>query len=506
MSSVGRNTRQKRLRKTKAQLVDELEKLERRVAKGEPALMSVAPKPPMGQSEDMLRLIIDSVPVGIAYFDRRRKFRVANETCRRFLGLPPAKLIGQTLRQAIGEKPYKIARKYVNRALAGETVTFENTLPNPDGGEFSLNVSYVPNFGPDKSVEGFFALVQDVTDSKRAEESSLENEKRFRAVVENSPFPVFLKNHQGQFQLVNEPFEKWCGFTSDEIIGKTSHDIFPKKNTDTYVAQDKDVLKTMKVIERMHDITFGDGTIHPILVIKFPIIGADNQPPGVGTINIDLTESKRAEEALREKDGLFETFVEHSPSLFSIKDLEGRYLLASREFKRVLSTDKQGIIGKKAANFLPKKAAEASTVHDRKVIETKSAVTLEEEIFFEDETHTFLTTKFPLIDASGAVTGTGGFSTDITERKRAEEMLTTAIESLPEGFAYFDPEDRLVLFNSKLVKGYPKIADVIVPGVPFETLIRAGVDKGQWSPDNGQDQRGMDSKKARLSPGSQGYV
>ena len=186
------------------------------------------------------------------------------------------------------------------------------------------------------------------------------SEARFRSVVESSPFPVFLKDTDGRFQFVNEPFKNWYGFTTDEIIGNTSHDLYPKMYADAYVAQDQDVLKSMKVIEQVRDITFTDGTVHPILITKFPIIDAENQSTGVGTINIDLT-----------------------------------------------------------------------------------------------------------------------------ELKMAEERLTMVIESIPGGFAYFDPEDRLALFNSKLAKFYPKIAEVFVPGVSYVTLLRTGVDKGQWGPIDG---------------------
>jgi len=74
-----------------------------------------------------------------------------------------------------------------------------------------------------------------------------------------------------------------------------------------------------------------------------------------------------------------------------------------------------------------------------------------------------------------------------TEQKQAEALLATTIDSLPEGFLYFDPDDRLVLVNSRIADIYPLVADVFVPGVSFETCMRAGVDKGQWGPGDGED-------------------
>jgi len=70
-----------------------------------------------------------------------------------------------------------------------------------------------------------------------------------------------------------------------------------------------------------------------------------------------------------------------------------------------------------------------------------------------------------------------------TVHKQAEELLAETIDSLPEGFLYFDADDRLVLFNSKIADIYPLAADVFVPGVSFETCMRTG----QWSPGDGED-------------------
>ena len=72
-------------------------------------------------------------------------------------------------------------------------------------------------------------------------------------------------------------------------------------------------------------------------------------------------------------------------------------------------------------------------------------------------------------------------------QQQAEEVLAATIDSLPEGFLYFDGDDRLVLVNSKIANIYPLVADVFVPGVSFETCMRTGVDRGQWGPVEGQD-------------------
>jgi signal transduction histidine kinase/DNA-binding response OmpR family regulator len=64
------------------------------------------------------------------------------------------------------------------------------------------------------------------------------------------------------------------------------------------------------------------------------------------------------------------------------------------------------------------------------------------------------------------------------ETERQRRMIATAIETISEGFVLYDPQDRLVLCNSKFRELYPKIDDLMVPGTPFATILRAIVDRG----------------------------
>ena len=100
----------------------------------------------------------------------------------------------------------------------------------------------------------------------------------------------------------------------------------------------------------------------------------------------------------------------------------------------------------------------------------------------------------PKYDAGGNCLGLFGTTQDITERKQAEEtlhvaqqQLVDAIESISEGFALFDREDRYVLTNSNYFNLYPGIADLCVPGTTFETVLRANVERNlhEFGPEGG---------------------
>ena len=130
-----------------------------------------------------LRTILDTVPVGISYFNTKEQFQFANQRYEFLLGIKADALIGSTLKQALGKKPYKVARKFAKKALKGETVSFENVLRPSASGEISVLVSYVPDVGPDNVVRGFYALVEDISENKRLEAKLRDRQKDLEAEI-----------------------------------------------------------------------------------------------------------------------------------------------------------------------------------------------------------------------------------------------------------------------------------------------------------------------------------
>jgi len=134
----------------------------------------------------------------------------------------------------------------------------------------------------------------------QALENLVSSEERLRDVIDNSPSSISLKDLDGRFVIVNKRFEEWYGYGQAEAAGKTSTDLFPEDIAQPYTAQWEAVLNSQKVVEEEIEIPFADGKLHSVLVTKFPVLGASGRPTGVGTIATDVTDSRRAEEQLRQ--------------------------------------------------------------------------------------------------------------------------------------------------------------------------------------------------------------
>jgi rsbT co-antagonist protein RsbR len=128
---------------------------------------------------------------------------------------------------------------------------------------------------------------------------------------------------------------------------------------------------------------------------------------------------------LRQSQHLLNAVLENSPSMISVTDSLGRYILVNRRVEQLLARPRAEILGRTYAELVPPERAEEIMERDRSVMSRCEAEDSEEQISTAaGEVRHFLTTRFPLTDTSGAVTGVCAIATEITERKRATEERT----------------------------------------------------------------------------------
>ncbi len=120
-------------------------------------------------AERRLRTIADNTPALISYVDRKQRFQFCNATYGSWLGLDPKAVIGQPLREALGDELYAQRKPLLDRALAGERCDFDSTLTR-NGVTRHLHSIYLPDVSSEGTVEGLYALSIDVSARKAAEE------------------------------------------------------------------------------------------------------------------------------------------------------------------------------------------------------------------------------------------------------------------------------------------------------------------------------------------------
>ena len=121
-------------------------------------------------SERELRLITDIAPVYLARIDTQHRYLFVNKGYADRFGLDRDQVIGKRIPEVVGEEAFSTFKSYVDRALAGELVEFEVEIPYQDIGVHYMHVTYVPEHDAKERVQGFVAVILDISARKRIED------------------------------------------------------------------------------------------------------------------------------------------------------------------------------------------------------------------------------------------------------------------------------------------------------------------------------------------------
>ena len=122
------------------------------------------------ERERELRLVTDTVPVLIAHVDNFERYVFANSTYLEWYGVEPAQMVGKSIADILGPEGYEQRKPFVQAALAGERVSYDADVKLKDGSTRTVETVYVPNVRTSGNVEGFIAIVSDISERRRSQE------------------------------------------------------------------------------------------------------------------------------------------------------------------------------------------------------------------------------------------------------------------------------------------------------------------------------------------------
>jgi PAS domain S-box-containing protein len=169
------------------------------------------------ESEERLRAMTDALPLLISYVDKDQVFRFVNQPYAAWFGRPLDEIVGHKLDEVLGPQMYQARRSYVERALAGESVSYEADFVRPAGAMIT-EVVHVPHRDETGQVVGMYAVVQDITDGKLAERALAESEERFRSIANSAPVPIWVSRLDGLREFVNGAYVDFLGVSVAEAL------------------------------------------------------------------------------------------------------------------------------------------------------------------------------------------------------------------------------------------------------------------------------------------------
>lgn len=164
-----------------------------------------------------------------------------------------------------------------------------------------------------------------------------------------------------------------------------------------------------------------DGTTFPIEV-NIRVIEVQGTKY-MHSITRDITVRKQAEDILRQSEEKFRTLVANLPQRIFVKDANSVYVACNANFAKDVEIDPDGIAGKTDYDFFPGEVADKYREEDNRVISSGQTESFEESYLLDGEKRFAYTTKAPFKDGQGKIVGVVGVYWDITDRKRAEQLL-----------------------------------------------------------------------------------
>lgn len=315
------------------------------------------------------------------------------------------------------------------------------------------------------------AVITDITERKEAEAKLLQSEEQFRLISENVADMIVVLDLEGKRVYSNPSYKPILGNTESLPGTDSFRDIHPEDREKIKNAF-QDTIKTGVGERAEYRLIATDGSIHFIesqgsvirdergKIINVVVVSRDitsrkltdeelkkyreklevlvKERTTELEIAKELAESaneelhkeietrKQTENALKASEQRLESILNHAPILVYINDLEGRYIFVNREFEKLMGLAFAEIVNKTDAELFPKERAQRNITQNEKVISTKTAQIFENLSQKKDGEHYFVDILFPIFNSSNEIYATCGWSLDITERKKSEQILKDA--------------------------------------------------------------------------------
>jgi PAS domain S-box-containing protein len=313
--------------------------------------------------------------------------------------------------------------KKVNFLTTHQNEKSRDLIELKDGRTFDIYSS--PLEGPYGNYYGRIWYFRDISEFKKAEEDVRETQQQLQNMFDNTPAAVYAKDLEGRYILVNR---QWCertGVLEHDAIGKTSQELFPNLDSELWLSHEKQVLESGKSLQ-IEEVGQTTGRIY--LATKFVLRDIDSKIYAFCNSSIDITERKRAEEALRESEEKYRMLVEQLEEGVLLERLDGTISFINPKMASILGYTPNEILNNHWSKFVPKEEHMKVISEREKRLEGKSS---EYETILQAKNGSHIPVDLsaaPVYSSEEEMTGILCVFNDITQRKEAEKLLQESEE------------------------------------------------------------------------------
>ncbi|HYW80497.1 MAG TPA: PAS domain S-box protein, partial [Thermoguttaceae bacterium] len=425
-------------------------------------------------SQAMYSSLVENLPVQVLRKDLEGRFTFANQSLCVLLGKTLPEILGKTDHDFYAES---LADKYCqdDRGVIETGQLFEDVEEyRKDGQTRYVHVMKSAVRDASDRIVGTQAIFWDVTKRKDAEAALAQEQYLLHALMDNLPDAVYYKDRESRFLRISKSLADLFGMGDPAaVIGKTDADFFTAEHAQQARADEEEVMRSGRaLVGKEERETWIDGHETWAVSTKLPLYDSEGHVIGTFGISRDVTERKRAEQALlvaheelemrvrertaeleganqalqaeiterkwaeqtlRESEARLRQIIDLVPHMIFAKDQQGRFLLANRATADAYGMTVEELTGKKHADVHADQEGLRQMLEvDRTVIESgQPKVTPEESFVNAEGTLRYLQTiKIPYTASGTTEPAILGVSIDITELKHAEDELRKAHDEL----------------------------------------------------------------------------
>ncbi|MBD1909936.1 MULTISPECIES: PAS domain-containing protein [unclassified Leptolyngbya] len=396
---------------------------------------------PLQRHEEQLQLITDAIPALVAYVDTEHYYRFSNQTYEAWFGQPTRHIVGKHVREVLGEAAYQAVLPYMKRALSGERVRYEGQVPYQDGGTRYIFADYVPHINRQGVVEGYFALVSDISDRKHIEETLRHSEEQAQLALKVGRLGTWHYDPvTQQVNLDTRMCEIWGEASETAILPLEAvlERIHPDDREPVVMALGNALdPQSTGTYDINYRIIWPDGTVHWLSTkgqALFAGEGAERHAVSFSGAAFDITQRKQAEASLRESEERLRLAMQGAQmGTWDVDLLTGRAIWSEQYFAML--------------GYEPHPCGEASEELWYNRIHPDDRAWVMEEWHRSRQEHRFYCAEYRAMHPDGQVfwlSALGSFTYnaqdeairsigvvfDMTDRKRAEEDLRLSEERL----------------------------------------------------------------------------
>ena len=378
------------------------------------------------RAQEDLELVAKEMAVAVTRCSRDFRYLWVSQGYADWLQRPVDEIVGRPICEVLGQEAFEFLQHHFHRVLAGHKVNYEAETNFQGIGKRWISAAYSPTFDADRVANGWVAVVVDITERKRAEKSL----KLFRTLVDHSNDAIEVIDPENlRFVDVNEKACRVLGYAREELTRLSIFDIDPSVDESVHARVRNELLRSgFAVIESLHRRK--DGSTFPVeLSMRLVELERDY----VVVVARDITERKRAEEAIKESESRFRLVADTAPVMIWMSSTDKLCNYFNKPWLDFTGRSIEQELGNGWAEAVHPDDLERCLQTYVQSFDRRQGFSMEYRLRRRDgEYRWILDIGVPRFNHDGSFAGYIGSCIDVTQRRQAESALTSLSRRLIE--------------------------------------------------------------------------